>query len=133
MSDRPIKLLIDGDCPLCRREAAVIRRLDRGRGRIDLVNIADPAFDPGALGLTTEAVNARMHAVLPGGQVVTGMEAFRRVYSALGRGWLLAPTGWPILRPIFDRLYTCFARNRHRLTGRSRCADGRCAPRSAVE
>jgi predicted DCC family thiol-disulfide oxidoreductase YuxK len=32
----------DGACPLCRREIALMRRLDR-RGRIEFVDVADPA------------------------------------------------------------------------------------------
>jgi predicted DCC family thiol-disulfide oxidoreductase YuxK len=54
---------------------------------------------------------------------------FREAYAAVGLGWLVAPTGWPILRPLFDVGYRWFARNRVRL-GRifgRRCEDGRCA------
>jgi predicted DCC family thiol-disulfide oxidoreductase YuxK len=119
-----IKLLYDGDCPLCGREVAFLRRRDRA-GRIALEDIADPRFDPARYGLEREAVMARMHGVLPDGRVVEGMEVFRRAYAAVGLGWLMAPTGWPGLRALFDRAYEIFARNRLRWTGR--CEDGSCA------
>jgi predicted DCC family thiol-disulfide oxidoreductase YuxK len=119
-----IKLLYDGDCPLCGREVALLRRRDR-RGRLAFEDIAAPGFDPARYALTRADVMARMHGVLPDGSVVDGMEVFRRAYSAIGLGFLLAPTRWPLLRPLFDRAYAVFARNRLRWTGR--CEDGSCA------
>lgn len=124
-----IRLLFDGACPLCAREIRALRRLDRGRGRIRFDDVSRPGFDPAEFGLDRESVMDRMHGVLPDGTVVEGMEAFRRAYSAVGLGWLLAPTGWPGLRKLADAGYRAFARNRLRLTGRSReCpAHGACA------
>jgi predicted DCC family thiol-disulfide oxidoreductase YuxK len=123
-SDWHIKLLYDGDCPLCGREVAFLRRRDRC-GRIAFEDIAAPGFEPARYGLERADVMARMHGVLPDGRVVEGMEVFRRAYAAIGLGALLAPTGWPLLRPLFDRAYAVFARNRLRWTGR--CEDGSCA------
>lgn len=120
-------ILIDGDCPLCRREAALMRRMDRGRGRLEVVDIASPAFDPSRYGVTLEAVMGSIHGVTADGRCVTGMETFRRAYTALGWGWALAPTGWPVIRPIADAVYRVFAKHRLRLTGRGgACEQGRC-------
>ena len=122
-----IKLLYDGDCPLCSREIRFLERRDRGRGRIQLEDIAAPAFDPGVYGLDASQVMARIHGVLPDGTVVEGVEVFRRAYAAVGLGWLLAPTRWPGLRGLADRGYRMFARNRLRWTGRSAaCERGAC-------
>ena len=44
-----IEVFFDGDCPLCRREIAMLRKLDRVR-RIRFTNIADAEFDAGTLG-----------------------------------------------------------------------------------
>ena len=44
-----------------------------------------------------------------------GLEVFRRAYDAVGLGFVLAPTAWPVLRPIADATYRWFARNRVRL------------------
>lgn len=122
-----LKIFYDGECPLCQREARVMRRLDRGRGRLELVDYREPGFDPGAYGLTLREIDARIHAVGPDGRVLTSMEVFREAYRRVGKGWLIAPTGWPVLRPVFDALYRWFARNRHRLTGR--CEEGACPVR----
>lgn len=129
MPDSPFRILIDGGCPLCKREGDLLMRLDKGRGGLALEDIAAPGFDPSRYGMTMDDVMARIHGVLPDGRVITGMEVFRRAYSAVGWGWLLKPTAWPILRPIADRFYEWFARNRLRLTGRG-CAGDRCVPRT---
>lgn len=122
------RILYDGDCPLCVREVAMLRRLDRGRGRLDLEDIAAPAFDASRYGRTQLELMARIHGVLPDGGVIEGVEVFRRAYAAVGLGWLVAPTRWPLLRPLADAAYRWFARNRLRLTGRSEvCTSERCA------
>lgn len=108
-----VRLLYDGDCPFCRSETDFLRRRDR-HGRLILENVADPSFHPARFGLTREAVDGVLHALLPDGRVVTRMDAVRAAYAAVGRGWMVAPTGWPLLRPLFDRAYRVFARNRLR-------------------
>ena len=123
MSSWQIRVLIDGDCPLCSREMAYLQKLDAGRGRIDLEDIAAPDFDASRYGLDQQAVMARIHGVLPDGTVIEGVEVFRRVYAAVGRGWLWAPTRWPGLRQLADAAYRVFARNRLRWTGREQACD----------
>jgi predicted DCC family thiol-disulfide oxidoreductase YuxK len=122
-----VKVLYDGECPLCSREIRFLEKRDRGRGRIAFEDIAAPGFDPARYGLDAERVMARIHGVLPGGTVVEGVEVFRRAYAAVGLGWLVAPTRWPLLRGLADRAYRVFARNRLRWTGRAAaCDEGRC-------
>jgi predicted DCC family thiol-disulfide oxidoreductase YuxK len=122
-----IRVLFDGACPLCEREIRMLERLDRGRGCVDFEDISQPAFDPVIYGLDAEQVMARIHGVLPDGSVIEGLEVFRRVYAAVGLGWLLAPTRWPLLRGISEAGYRIFAQNRLRWTGRAAdCESGRC-------
>jgi len=129
MNEWQIKVLIDGACPLCRREAELWRWLDRGRGRIVLKDVGSSDFNPAEYGFTHEQATEQIHGVLPSGAVVRGMEVFRRAYAAVGWGWLLAPTAWSLLRPLFDQAYRWFARNRLRLTGRRRACGETCASR----
>jgi len=132
----PFTILIDGDCPLCRREAAFLARLDGSRGRLRMIDIAAPGFDAGQYGRTHAELMGTIHGILADGTLVTGMEVFRRAYGAVSPWWaaIWAPTGWPLLRPLFDALYRVFARHRLRLTGRSQvnspaenaCEGGAC-------
>jgi len=123
-----IKVLYDGRCPLCRRELAMLKRLDR-RQRIAAEDIADASFDGSRYGLSYEQAMGRIHGILPDGTVVRDVEVFRRLYRAIGLGWLLGWTAWPGLRRVADAGYRWFARNRLRLTGRggASCDQGRCA------
>ena len=127
MNQWRFKLLYDGDCPLCRREAAFLQRRNH-HGWLAFANIAAPDFDPAAYGVTREDLMGVIHGVFPDGRLVRKMAVFREAYRAIGLGWLLAPTGWPGLRWLADRGYEWFAR--HRLTignllGRS-CDSGSC-------
>lgn len=72
-----------------------------------------------------------IHAVMPDGDLVTGVEVFRRAYRAIGLGWIIAPTAWPVLRQLFDALYRVFAKLRPMLQrkgagGGDNCHSGRC-------
>ncbi len=114
MSTQRLTLLYDGACPFCLREVAWLRRRDR-RGLLAFADIAAPDFDETQYGVSGREVQARIHAVLADGTVLEGMPVFREAYARIGLGWLIAPTGWPILRPIFDGMYRLFAANRVRL------------------
>ena len=117
-TDLPITLLYDGRCSLCSSEIRFMQRIDTTGSTIHALDIAAPDFNPADHNLTHADVMARIHALLPDGRVLTGMAVFRHAYAALGLGWLTAPTGWPVFKPLFDRFYDWFARNRLRLAGR---------------
>ena len=125
-----VEVFYDGECPLCRREIAMLRRWDR-RSRIRFTDLTDPAFDPATVGRTRDQLMAEIHGRLPNGQLIVGVEVFRRLYTAVGWGWMMPVTRWPGIRQILDVLYRLFARHRLRLTGR--CDTNRCAvPREGL-
>ncbi|MFO0749349.1 MAG: DUF393 domain-containing protein [Myxococcota bacterium] len=119
-----IEVFYDGACPLCMKEIGFLRRRDR-KGRVRFTDIAAPDFDEASLGLSWDDFMARIHGRLPDGRWVEGVEVFRRVYGAVGLGWLLAPTRVPGLRQLADWAYRVFARNRLKWTGR--CGPDGCA------
>ncbi|WP_448380427.1 thiol-disulfide oxidoreductase DCC family protein [Gloeomargarita sp.] len=136
-----IKLLYDGDCPLCRREIEFLRRRDGGRGLIAFVDIAAPDYDAAAnAGIDFVTAMREIHAITADGRVIRGVEVFRQVYAVLGLGWLYGWTGLPGIRRLVDWLYGLWAERRLALTGRpdvmiiaaQRCSNGRCE-RSAIE
>lgn len=100
-------------------------------GALAFEDIASEKIDPAKYGTTREELLGVIHGVFPDGRIVRKVEVFRQAYAAAGRGWLLAPTGWPILKPLFDWGYEIFARNRiaiGRVLGRN-CETGSCAVR----
>lgn len=121
---KEIEVLYDGDCPLCDREVRMLRRLDR-KQRIRFTNIAVVEFEPGDYGFTQDELMAEIHARLPDGSWIRGVEVFRRIYSSLGWGRIVSLTRLPVVRNLLEGAYRLFARNRLRITGR--CADDSAA------
>lgn len=114
-----IKLLYDGQCPLCVREVNFLQKQDRDRGLVAFVDIADDDYDPADNGgIDFATAMGRIHAVLPDGSVINNVEVFRRVYNILGIGWIYAATGWPMIGPLVDLLYGIWADWRLKVTGR---------------
>lgn len=119
-----IKLLYDGECPLCVKEVNFLRAKDGGRGLVEFVDIAADDYDPAENGgVDFETAMGRIHAVLADGSVIKNVEVFRRVYEVLGMGWIYAITKVPMIGAIADWLYGIWAAWRLRLTGRPDLAE----------
>jgi predicted DCC family thiol-disulfide oxidoreductase YuxK len=107
----------DGGCPLCRREIALMRRLDR-RGAIAFLDIeqADGAECP----IDRGALLARFHAV-EDGRLVSGAQAFAAMWRAIPS---LRPLGLLARNPLVLRglegAYRLFLRGRPALRGFAR-------------
>lgn len=114
-----IKLLYDGECPLCLREVNFLQKKDAGRGLVAFVDVADDDYDPAQNGgIDFETAMGVIHAVLPDGSTVKNVEVFRRVYDVLGMGWVYAVTRLPLIGPLADWVYGIWAAWRLRVTGR---------------
>ncbi|MCX7097474.1 MAG: DUF393 domain-containing protein [Methylococcales bacterium] len=107
-------LFYDGLCPICSREAAWLIKKNK-RGRLGFQDINDAGFDPSLYGTTLAGMMAEIHGVYPDGRLVKGMDVFRAAYTAVGLGWLLEPTDWPVVKPMFNLLYWLFSKYRIRL------------------
>ncbi|RVT43736.1 thiol-disulfide oxidoreductase DCC family protein [Sphingobium algorifonticola] len=103
----------DGGCPLCRREIALMRRLDR-RGRIAFVDVAGDG-DDAACPVDRAALLARFHA-REDGVMLSGAAAFAAMWRAIP---LLRPLGLlarnPLALALLERLYRAFLILRPRL------------------
>ncbi len=114
-----IRMLFDGECALCKREVAFLRGRDADAGRIDFVDIAAPGYDPAAnQGLSYVAAMEEIHAILPDGTVVKGVEVFRRLYEEVGLGFVYAATKNGAVERAANSVYGVWARFRLQLTGR---------------
>jgi predicted DCC family thiol-disulfide oxidoreductase YuxK len=114
-----IKLLYDGECPLCLREINFLAKRDAGRGLVAFVDIAADDYAPAANGgIDFETAMGRIHALLPDGTVIKNVAVFRQVYEILGIGWIYALTKVPIVGFLADALYGVWADRRLALTGR---------------
>ncbi|MFO0665456.1 MAG: DUF393 domain-containing protein [Polyangiaceae bacterium] len=123
------EVFYDGACPLCTREIHMLMRLDRQR-RIRFTDIADPAFDPSEVGVTWNDLMERIHGRMTDGTLVTGVEVFRKLYGAVGFGWVVSMTRWPLVSHALEAGYRVFAKNRLKWTGR--CTDACSLPAKQV-
>lgn len=114
------EVFYDGECPLCRREIAWLRWLDR-RARLRFTDISAHGFSASELGLSHGDLMAEIRGRFPDGRIVRGVEVFRQLYAAVGLGLPVALTRLPLVRHVLDAAYRVFARNRLKLTGR--CTD----------
>lgn len=134
-SRKEFTLLYDGDCPICQKEVAWLRQRNK-QGRLGFQDIHADNFEPSYVNKTIAQLMAEIHGLDADGTVIKGMPVFRATYTAVGLGWLMAPTGWPLLSPVFDALYAWFARHRlslGRLFGPTSCSDSRCNIRSGSD
>lgn len=120
-----LKLLYDGQCPLCSREVALLRQRDT-QHRLAFEDITSDDFDPARYGLTQSEVEGFMHAVRPDGTILRGIDVFIAAYESVGLRWLAAPMKWPATRWLFACFYRIFARFRPYLSRRRRCTTDRC-------
>lgn len=117
MSIYPLTLLYEEACPLCKLEIDNLRARDSKR-LLCFVDVSAPDFDATTFGIPLQDLLTVIHAVKADGSIINGVEVFRLAYGAVGLGWLTRPTGWPILKQLFDRAYVHLARNRHRISER---------------
>ncbi len=115
-------MFFDGGCPLCSREVAHYRRLDRS-GRIHWVDITNQPETLLEYGIAYGAAMERLHALDEHGQVVSGVPAFVAVWRQLpGYRHLAGAVEGLSLVPVLDWLYRRFASWRLK----RRCRDGAC-------
>lgn len=112
MQDNNVKVWFDGGCPLCRREIATMRKLDRN-GAIEFVDVAGEA--PVDCPVDQGELLARFHAE-ENGKVLSGAAAFAAMWRAIP---LLRPLGLlarnGAVLAILERLYRAFLKVRPRL------------------
>ena len=99
-----IHVLYDGDCPFFARTAKLLKRLDR-QHRLLFANVAARKFEPLIFNKSKGELATEIHAHLPDGSWLKGLDAFRELYSIVGFGPLVLPTKLPVLRQLTDGAY----------------------------
>lgn len=104
----------DGSCPLCAREIALMRWLDR-RGAITFQDVSPPdAICP----LDRHTLLARFHAS-ENGVLLSGAEAFAAMWRAIPILWPLGQAARiPIIARALERAYRAFLKVRPTLQTR---------------
>jgi len=114
----------DGGCPLCRREIALMQRLDRAQA-ITFVDV-DKA-DGGSCPIDRADLLARFHA-REDGVLLSGAAAFAAMWRAIPRfRWLGLAAKAPGMLPLLEHAYRAFLRVRPRLQRLARKAEQNAA------
>ena len=130
MTEYPLTVFFDGACPICNREIALMKRLDR-RQQLEFCDFSAQEYDAASSGFATADLATVIHARWSDGSVITGVDVFRAMWEAVGLRFLARLSRLSIVEPLVLKAYAWFARNRLRLTGRSHaCAEDSC--RSAL-
>jgi predicted DCC family thiol-disulfide oxidoreductase YuxK len=117
-----LKLLFDGECPLCVREVDFLKSRNE-KGLINFVDLADPSYSAEENGgIDYETGMATIHGIYKG-EIVTGVEVFEKAYSCVGLGWVYSFTKVPALLNAANKVYDVWAKYRLEITGRPSLGD----------
>lgn len=117
----PCTVVYDGDCAVCTRLAGVLQRLDT-RGTFELLTSQAPGVRARFPWIPAEAYRESLQVVEEGGRTWQGAAAIERILDLLPRGrWVSWIFSLPFARPVAERFYRWFARNRYRLGCGAHC------------
>jgi predicted DCC family thiol-disulfide oxidoreductase YuxK len=116
-------LVFDGNCRICQRAVASIRRLDRG-GVIEIVASQEPGVRARFSSIPSAAFDEAMHLIAKdSGATWSGAAAVEELLRVLPRTRWFAPLFHvPFVRVVADAMYRWVARNRHRLGCGEHCS-----------
>ena len=115
----PLTLLYDGKREAVRDEMNDLRSAD-GDHRLLFVDVSESRFDPEPYGEPLDELRETIHAVRPDGRVLKGDGVRHVAYAAVGRGWMFAPLGWHITRPLTELVYWVISQHRYVLRSKAR-------------
>jgi len=121
LSSPKYTLVYDGNCQVCNRFVAKLRRWDRAQ-EIDLVPSQAPGVMARFFWIPPSALADAMQLVREDGTTWQGAAALEELLGVLPRGrWIAWIFTIPFARAIADKLYRWFARNRYRMGCGAHC------------
>ncbi len=117
-SQNNLKLLYDGECPICKREICFLQKKNV-KNKINFVDISSKEFSP----LENNRIDynramSQIYAIDGKGNFLVGLSAFAAVYARCQLLLISTLLRIPFIKIILKPLYTLFAKNRLWLTGR---------------
>jgi predicted DCC family thiol-disulfide oxidoreductase YuxK len=118
---RPYTVVFDGHCKVCTRLSKVLAGWDTGR-EMEVVSSQAPGVQARFPWIPARAYMESIQVVGPGGETWQGAAAIEQILRVLPKGGLVR---WvfslPFARPVAERFYRWFARNRYRLGCGAHC------------
>lgn len=103
-----------------------LSRIDKDRS-LSFFDIHNPKLLIEHSDINFSDANDILHGKTANGEVLKGLDVTYEAWRLVGKGYLIAPLRWFWLRPIADKVYLLFAKNRFTvsrwLTGKPRCTE----------
>ena len=119
---RPYVVVYDGTCKVCGRIVNVLQRWDRERV-LEIIPSQTPGIRARFPWIPSRAYTESVQLIGPGGKTYQGAAAVEHILDVLPKGKLLT---WvfsiPFARPLAERFYRWFARNRYKLGCGEHCS-----------
>jgi len=122
---RSYTVIYDGDCKVCGRIVKVLTRWDR-EGELEIIPSQAPSVRERFPWIPARAYVESLQVVrMSDGKTWQGGAALEQLLKVLPKGWLAS---WlfmiPFARPLAEKFYRWFARNRFRMGCSDHCAVG---------
>ena len=118
---RAYTVVFDGECRVCTRLCAVLRSWD-GTRQLEVVSSQQPGVMARCPWIAPRAYADALQLIAADGTTWQGATAIEQLLRVLPRGrWLAWIFRIPFMRPLADRIYRWFARNRYRLGCGAHC------------
>ncbi|MDN2664440.1 DUF393 domain-containing protein [Psychromonas sp. 14N.309.X.WAT.B.A12] len=133
MNTKQLTIFFDGQCPLCTLEMQRLKEQDKDN-QILLVDLHQEDFKTIYPEINIEQGLAILHGQYKG-KILLGLDVTHRAWTLVGKGWLVAPLQWPIIRPLSHQVYLLVARYRQPISnfiyqrfgiGIKHCEQGTC-------
>ena len=117
-SKNNVKLLYDGECPICKREICILQKKS-SQTKIKFIDISSKEFSQFENNnIDYNTAMSQIHAIDGKGNLLVGIPAFAAVYARCHLLVTSTVLRIPFMEKILKPLYTLFAKNRLWFTGR---------------
>jgi len=133
MTDDTLTIFYDGHCPLCTLEMDKLKRYDQ-HNRIKLVNLHQENFSTQYPDIAIEKAMHILHGHYRG-ETLLALDVTHRAWTLVGKGALVAPLSFPVVRQIAHQGYLLLAKYRQPISqylyqrfgiGLKPCEQGTC-------
>ncbi|HEX2718134.1 MAG TPA: DUF393 domain-containing protein [Gemmatimonadaceae bacterium] len=113
--NRPYTVVYDGNCKVCGRLVKLLNKWDKRRV-LEVIPSQTPGVQARFPWIPARAYTESVQLIGPGGRTWQGAAAIEQLLDVLPKGKLIS---WvfsiPFVRPLAEKFYRWFARNRYRM------------------
>ena len=133
MTNNTLTIFYDGNCPLCNLEMQKLKRYD-DKDLIILVNLRQENFQTLFPYININKALEILHGLYQG-KILLGLDVTHRAWTLVGRGALVAPLQFPVIKQLAHGSYLLLAKYRHPIShflyqrfgiGVATCEQGTC-------